>query len=141
MKTNNNPTIETLQKEINQLSQKLEDIYDVVHRNHWELQNCIRFQVADKRIAFKMWQMNIPAIGELVEIKYFLEDEIYGYVSGLFGNQKSKNKENDDLSEQFSFTVKSVVCRFTDNVEFDNDSGCEYTVYLTPNVSTDISSQ
>ena len=88
-----------------------------------------------------MWQMNIPAIGELVEIKYFLEDEIYGYVSGLFGNQKSKNKENDDLSEQFSFTVKSVVCRFTDNVEFDNDSGCEYTVYLTPNVSTDISSQ
>jgi hypothetical protein len=34
--------------------------------------------------------MNIPAIGKLVEIQYFVEDEIYFYVSGLFGNQKSK---------------------------------------------------
>lgn len=92
MKNNNNPTIETLQKEINQLTQKLEDINKSVHRNHWELQNCIRFYVADTQIAFKMWQMNIPAIGELVEIKYFVEDEIYGYVSGLFPNQKSKKK-------------------------------------------------
>ena len=141
MKNNNNPTIETLQKEIDLLSQKLEDINNLVHRNHWELQNCIRFYVADTQIAFKMWQMNIPAIGELVEIKYFVEDEIYGYVSGLFGNQKSKNKENDGLSEHFTFTVKSVVCRFTDDVELDNDMGCEYIVYLTPNVSTDISSQ
>lgn len=81
-----------------------------------------------------MWQMNIQSIGELVEIKYFFEDEIYGYVSGLFGNQKSKIKENDGLFEHFSFTVKSVVCRFTDNVEFDNDSGCEYIVNLIPNV-------
>jgi hypothetical protein len=141
MKTNNNPTIETLQKEINLLTQKLEDIHNVVHRNHWELQNCIRFNVADTQIAFKMWQMNIPSIGELVEIKYFFEDEIYGYVSGLFGNQKSKIKENNGLSEHFSFTVKSVVCSFTEDEDFENDSGCEYTVYLTPNVSTDISSQ
>jgi hypothetical protein len=138
---NNNPTIETLQTEINLLSQKLEDIHELVHRNHWELQNCIRFYVADTQIAFKMWQMNIPAIGELVEIQYFFEDEIYGYVSGLFGNQKSKKNEIDGLSEYFSFTVKSVVCRFTNDVEFYNDSGCEYTVYLTPNVSTDISTQ
>ena len=141
MKTNNNPTIETLQKEINLLSQKLEDIYELVLRNHWELENCIRFQVADKQIAFKIMQVNIPAVGELVEIKYFVENEIYGYVSGLFGNQKSKNKENEGLSEYFSFTVKSVVCRFTNDVEFDNDNGSEYIVYLTPNVSTDISSQ
>lgn len=141
MMNNTNPTIETLQTEINLLSQKLEDIHELVHRNHWELQNCIRFYLADTQIAFKIWQMNIPAIGELVEIKYFFEDEIYGYVSGLFGNQKSKKNENDGLSEYFSFTVKSVVCRFTDDVEFDNDSGCEYTVYLTPNVSTDISTQ
>ena len=140
MKTNN-PTIETLQKEINQLSQKLEDIHELVQRIDWEWQNCIRFKVADKQIAFKMNQMNIPAIGELVEIKYFVKSEIFGYVAGLFGNRKSKNKENDGLSEHFSFTVKSVVCRFTDNVELDNDSGCEYTVYLTPNVSTDRSSQ
>ena len=66
MKTNNNPTIETLQKEINLLSQKLEDIYELVLRNHWELENCIRFQVADKQIAFKIMQVNIPAVGELV---------------------------------------------------------------------------
>ncbi len=134
MKNNNNPTIETLEKEINQLTQKLEDINKSVHRNHWELQNCIRFYVADTQIAFKMWQMNIPAIGELVEIKYFVEDEIYGYVSGLFPNQKSKKNENDGLYEYFCFTVKSVVCRFTNGLEFDNDSGCEYTLYLIPNV-------
>lgn len=140
MKTNN-PTIETLQKEINQLSQKLEDIHELVQRIDWEWQNCIRFKVADKQIAFKTNQMNIPAIGELVEIKYFVKSEIFGYVAGLFGNRKSKNKENDVLSEHFSFTVKSVVCRFTDDEEFVNDNGCEYTVYLTPNVSTDISSQ
>lgn len=35
-----------------------------------------------------------------------------------------KKKENDSLSEHFSFTVKSVICRFTVDVEFDNDSGC-----------------
>lgn len=93
MKNNNNPTIETLQKEINLLTQKLEDLLKLVHRNHWELQNCIRFYVADRQIGFKMWQMNIPAIGELVEIQYFFEDEIYGYVSGLFGNRKSKKRE------------------------------------------------
>jgi len=54
MQTNNNPIIETLQKEINQLTEKLEGIREVVHRNHWELQNCIRFCVADTQIAFKM---------------------------------------------------------------------------------------
>jgi hypothetical protein len=141
MKNKNNPTVETLQKEINLLTQKLEDLLKLVHRNHWELQNCIRFQVADTQIAFKMWQMNIPAIGELVEIQYFVEDEIYSYVSRLFGNQKSKKNENDSLSKYFSFTVKSVICRFADNVELDDDTGCEYIVYLTPNVSSDISSQ
>lgn len=55
MKNNHKPTIETLQKEINLLTQKLEDIHKLVHRNHWELQNCIRFCVADTQIAFKMW--------------------------------------------------------------------------------------
>lgn len=50
-------------------------------------------------------------------------------------------KNNNNLSEHFTFTVKSVVCRFTDDVELDNDSGCEYIVYLTPNLATDISSQ
>ena len=89
MKINNNPTIETLQKEINLLTEKIEGILEVVHRNHWELQNCIRFCLADTQIAFKMWQMNIPTIGELVQIQYFVEDENYDYVSGFFSNKKS----------------------------------------------------
>ncbi len=38
------------------------------------------------------------------------------------------------------FTVKSVICRFPDNVKFDNESGCEYVVNLTPNLSTYICS-
>jgi hypothetical protein len=137
----NNPTIETLQKEINLLTEKLEGILELVHSNHWKLQNCIRFYVDDRQIAFKMWQMNIPATGELVEIQYFIEDENYDYVSGFFSNQKSKKNGRDRLSEHFSFTVKSVICRFTDNVEFDNDSGCDYVINLTPNMSIDISSQ
>ena len=141
MKNNHKPTIETLQKEINLLTQKLEDIHKLVHRNHWELQNCIRFCVADKQIAFKMWQMNIPSIGEHVDIKYFVDDENYDYVSQLFGNQKSIKERKDVLSEHFSFSVKSVVCRFTENLEFNDDDGCEYIVYLTPNVSSDISNQ
>lgn len=141
MKNNHKPTIKTLQKEINLLTQKLEDIHKLVHRNHWELQNCIRFCVADTQIAFKMWQMNIPSIGEHVDIKYFVDDENYDYVSQLFGNQKSIKERKDVLSEHFSFSVKSVVCRFTENLEFNDDDGCEYIVYLTPNVSSDISNQ
>ena len=60
---------------------------------------------------------------------------------GFFPIKNQKKNENDGLYEYFCFTIKSVVCRFTDSVEFDNESGCEYTLYLTPNVLTNISSQ
>jgi hypothetical protein len=103
MKNNNSSTIETLQKEINLINQKLEDMHELVHRNHWELQNCIRFYVAYTQIAFKMWQMNIPSIGQHVDIQYFFEDENYDYVSQLFGKQKSKKERKDVLSEHFFF--------------------------------------
>lgn len=52
-----------------------------------------------------------------------------------------KQNEYEGLSDYFSFTVKSVGCRFTDYIEFDNDIGCEYIVYLTPNLPTNTSSQ
>jgi hypothetical protein len=38
MKNNNSSTIETLQKEINLINQKLEDMHELVHCNHWGLQ-------------------------------------------------------------------------------------------------------
>ena len=82
--------------------------------------------------------MNIPSIGQHVDFQYFVDDENYDYVSQLFGNQKSKKERKDVLSEHFSFTVKSVVCRFTENLEFNDDDGCEYIVYLTPNESKNI---
>ena len=86
--------------------------------------------------------MNILAIDELVEIQYFIEDENYDYVSQFFNNRKSKKiNGNDSLSDYFSFTVESVLCQFTDNEDLDNDSGCDYNVYLTPNLLTDKSSQ
>ena len=141
MKKDNNPTIETLQKEVNLLTKNIEEIRGLIQNYNWQLQNCIRFYLFGKQIAFKMWQMNIPAIGELVEIRYFIEDENYVYVSGFFSNLKSKKNGNDSLSDFFSFTVESVVCQLTDNEEFDNESGCDYIVYLTPNLLTDKSSQ
>lgn len=90
MKNPPTSTFESLQNEINLLNQKIEDVKEIVHRNHWELQNCIRFYVADKQIGFKMWQMNIPTIGEIVEIQYRLDNEIYDFVSHLFGYKKTK---------------------------------------------------
>jgi hypothetical protein len=142
MKKDNNSTIETLQKEVNLLTKNIEEIRELVNRYNWQLQNCIRFYLAGKQIGFKMWQMNIPAIGEFVEIRYFVDDENYDYVSGFFNNRKSKKiNGNDSLSDYFSFSVESVLCQFTDNEDLDNDSGCDYNVYLTPNVKTDKISQ
>jgi len=139
---NSNPTIETLQKEINILTEKLEGISKDVRRFHIESQNRIKFCVAEEQILLKyLWQMNIPAIGEIVEIPIdFVEDEIYSYVSELFENQKSKKNGSYSLYEYFSFTVKSVVCRFTDEI-IENEIVFEYIVYLMPNVSTKISKQ
>jgi hypothetical protein len=123
------------------IKEKLLKLETSVSNHHWELQNCIRFYLKGVQIGFRIWQMNIPRVGETVGIKFLEGDESLEYVSQIF--QKDQNSiDNNDVSPTeihllgyFFFIVENVTCMFTEGVEIENDSGCEYHLQLIPKLS------
>jgi hypothetical protein len=122
------------------IKEKLFKLETSVSNHHWELQNCIRFCLEGEQIAFKMWQMNIPSVGETVGIKFLEEDPNLEYVRHFFIenentdllNVKSQANYGESKTGYYFFKVVEVSCIFTEGEGFDNDSGCEYLVDLTP---------
>ncbi len=122
------------------IKEKLFKLETSISNHHWELQNCIRFNLEGEQIAFKMWQMNIPSVGETVGIEFFEEDPTIEYVRKFFIendntdllNEKSQANYGGSKTGHYFFKVTEVACIFTEGVEFDNDSGCEYLVDLAP---------
>lgn len=121
----NTTDLEIFILEINRLNNKIHDLEHSIFRNNWQMQNCIRFILEGKQVACKLWQLNIPKISDIIEINFY-DYDIGEYVRKVF---------NDAEREVFLFRVESVVTKFDEGIEFDNDSGTEYIVNLTPVIS------
>ncbi len=121
----NTTDLEIFILEINRLNNKIRDIEDSIQRNNLQMQNCIRFILEGKQVAFKMWQMNVPKISDIIEISFY-DYDILEHVRKVF-----KVAEG----EVFLFRVESLVTKFDEGIEFDNDNGTEYIVNLTPVIS------
>ncbi len=126
---------------LNKVNDRIKNVEDRISTNHWKLQNCIRFYLEGVQIGFRMWQMNIPRVGETVGIKFLEGDESLEYVSQIF--QKDQNSiDNNDVSPTeipllgyFFFIVENVTCIFTEGVEIENDDGCTYYLELIPKLN------
>ena len=66
--------------------------------------------------------MKIFLKGDSIEINFY-DYDIEEYVRKVF---------KDAEREVFLFRVESVIMQFKEGIEFDNDSGTEYIVNLTP---------
>jgi hypothetical protein len=121
----NTTDLEIFILEINRLNKKIRDIEDTIQMNHWQMQNCIRFYLEGEQVAFKMWQMNVPKISDIIEIR-FSDFDILKHVRKVF-----KETEGAD----FLFRVDSVVAKFEEGIDLDDESGIEYNIILTPVIS------
>jgi hypothetical protein len=121
---------------LNKVNDRIKNLEDRISTNHWELQNCIVFNLGGKAIAQKMWQMHIPSVGETIGIEFFEEDLTIEYVRKFFPEDYKPKDKYVELqyprSGHYLFTVEDVACFFTDGVELENDDGCTYYLELTP---------
>jgi hypothetical protein len=127
---------------LNKVNDRLKNVEDRISTNHWELQNCIVFNLGGKEIAHKMWQMHIPSVGETIGIEFFEEDLTIEYVRKFFPEDYKPKDKNVELqyprSGHYLFTVEDVACFFTDGVELENDDGCTYYLELTPKLKKSV---
>jgi hypothetical protein len=126
---------------LNKVNERLKKIEDIISSNHWKLQNCIRFYLMGVQIGFRMWQMNIPRLGENVGIKFFEDDESLEYVRQFFPEYQGQVNDNYLFTDNFFFTIESVTCVFTEGIGIENDSGCEYHLQLKPKLSQENKTQ
>ena len=89
-----------------------------------------RYMLGDKQICFRMSEVHIPKIGDVIEIRYLNGDENINLMTKVF---EEVEKIEYQFTQYFSFTVDSI--KKLMDYGGDDFDGIEYIINLKPNVA------
>ena len=132
---------------LNKVNDRLKNVEDRISTNHWELQNCIVFNLGGKEL-LRRHSTRIPKVGEDVILEFSEIDECLEFVKKYFSEQAKINDlipiENNlysgcsDIFQYFNFEVESVASCYFGNNEIEFEEYEQYYVKLAPKLKKSV---